>query len=585
MRQLSRSRTTRVVTVAAAVIPAAFIALLILKYSVNIPQWDEWAGVTFLDKLNAGTLSLSDLFQQQNEYRQFFPNLIFAFLGNATNFDVRYHMALSFLLACLVSFNIYRLGNLTLNTVSGRVWAYLAANLTIFSPVQYENWLQGQQLIYFFPIACLTTSLVIACSRLSIATKYLICGGLSSISTFSSVNGILCWLLVLPVLLWWNRKPLTAHGWIVAWMAGFLLCGVVYMYGFRHPDRQSLFYIFANPAAAAAYLLSLLGRPLAVHRVWISMTVGACLIVLSVWILLRLKSRPDREYARAQSVWLVLGGYSILTALMIGFGRSSTGLEQSLAPRYTTFTLYLVVALVYLFTMAAEQKKNATVFPPKAILNWAPSIAFIVILAQMPLYFLGVRSMSIYRRTSLQAKACLLLVNVLDDPCITEKVFTDVAVFGPLVNAADRLSLVRPPLLKSADIDQISESRDPLAPAGNLFAELTKAGPHEYVATGWAVNPETGEAPAAVLLAYDRAQSDEVIFAVAFPETATPLFELLRHRSLSAPNWQKRFRWTGAHAGTMRITAWGFDAESRKAYRLMGEHIIQNADSHNVQQK
>lgn len=141
--KLQLQRLQGAVTVAALVIPAAFVGFLILKYSVNLPQWDEWAGVTFLYKLNEGTLSFSDLFHQQNEYRQFFPNLVFVFLGRLTKFDVRYHMGVSLLLACLVSFNVYRLGKLTLDRESDRLWAYLAANVLIFSPVQHENWLQG----------------------------------------------------------------------------------------------------------------------------------------------------------------------------------------------------------------------------------------------------------------------------------------------------------------------------------------------------------------------------------------------------------------------------------------------------------
>ena len=129
-RQLQRLQG--VVPVAALVIPAAFVGFLILKYSVNLPQWDEWTGVTFLHKLNEGSLSLSDLFRQQNEYRQFFPNLVFVFLGRLTRFDVRYHMGVSLLLACITSFNIYRLGKLTLDRDSDRLWAYVAANLLIF---------------------------------------------------------------------------------------------------------------------------------------------------------------------------------------------------------------------------------------------------------------------------------------------------------------------------------------------------------------------------------------------------------------------------------------------------------------------
>ena len=32
--------------VAALVIPAAFVGFLILTYSVDLPQWDEWVGAT-----------------------------------------------------------------------------------------------------------------------------------------------------------------------------------------------------------------------------------------------------------------------------------------------------------------------------------------------------------------------------------------------------------------------------------------------------------------------------------------------------------------------------------------------------------
>ena len=42
-------------------------------------------GRDFLHKLNEGTLSFADLFRQHNEYRQFFPNLVFVFPGAADN--------------------------------------------------------------------------------------------------------------------------------------------------------------------------------------------------------------------------------------------------------------------------------------------------------------------------------------------------------------------------------------------------------------------------------------------------------------------------------------------------------------------
>lgn len=144
-----------------AVLPAMYVGLSILRYGVDGPLWDEWLIGGYLDKFAQGTLSFADLFQQQNEYRQFFPNLIFVALGWLTSWDVRSWMVMSFLLAGLISFNIYRLGRWSLVETPWRVgWTYLIANLIIFSPAQYENWLQGQQLVYFLPIACFTTSLL-----------------------------------------------------------------------------------------------------------------------------------------------------------------------------------------------------------------------------------------------------------------------------------------------------------------------------------------------------------------------------------------------------------------------------------------
>src|SRR5205809_658846 len=96
-----------------ALLPAGLIALLIWSYSVDVPQWEDWIMVPFFQKFASGTLLLRDLFAQQNEYRQFFPNLLFLGLGWVTKWDLRYEMLVSLLLACLISTNIYQLSRRT----------------------------------------------------------------------------------------------------------------------------------------------------------------------------------------------------------------------------------------------------------------------------------------------------------------------------------------------------------------------------------------------------------------------------------------------------------------------------------------
>ncbi|NJM28325.1 MAG: hypothetical protein HC856_09140 [Pseudanabaena sp. RU_4_16] len=101
---------------ALAILPACFLGLLIVKYSVNVPFQDQWAIARLLPKWLEGTLSFGDLIAQHNESRKFFPRLIFLALAQFTHWDVRYEMLISFLLACIVAVNLYRLSHLTVGS-------------------------------------------------------------------------------------------------------------------------------------------------------------------------------------------------------------------------------------------------------------------------------------------------------------------------------------------------------------------------------------------------------------------------------------------------------------------------------------
>src|SRR5262245_50679210 len=101
-------------------LPAGLLAWTILAYGVNVPFWDQWVVGGLVVQAFDGTLSLRDLVAQQNESRLVFPRLLFLGLAYLTGYDVRYEMWGSFCLACLVVYNVYRLGQLTLGGPRGR---------------------------------------------------------------------------------------------------------------------------------------------------------------------------------------------------------------------------------------------------------------------------------------------------------------------------------------------------------------------------------------------------------------------------------------------------------------------------------
>src|SRR5574341_1119713 len=146
------------------IIPACLLSILIFKFSVNVPFWDQWWFSEMYAKFSNDDLSFEYLISQANEHRLFFPRLIFLALAFLTHWDVRFEILVTFILACVISMNIYRLGKLARFHDNLRMALFLISNLLIFSPVQFENWLMGMQLALFIPIACITSCAVITLS-------------------------------------------------------------------------------------------------------------------------------------------------------------------------------------------------------------------------------------------------------------------------------------------------------------------------------------------------------------------------------------------------------------------------------------
>jgi hypothetical protein len=259
----------------------------------------------------------------------------------------------------------------------------------------------------------------------------------------------------------------------------------------------------------------------------------------------------------------MLGAYSILTAILITLGRVRFGVGQSLSWRYTTFTLYLGLALVYLFAMERRKATGKSNFLRSTILRRLPIAALVILVTQLPIYLFAERSASAARQTQLQVKTCVLLSNVVDDRCLTDQGYPTPEVFRRFANQADGLGFLRPPLIKSRSARNIAFSDVSASGPDNSFVEVTGPVNEEYAAAGRAIFPRTGQPPDAVLLAYDDGQSNEIIFAVAFPKIQRSLRAALFGEDFDA-NWRGKFDARNLPAGPVRLTAWGFDAESGK---------------------
>jgi hypothetical protein len=576
------STARQAILVGLVMLPIGLAALFIAAYSVDVPYFDQWDTARLFVHLAEGSLSFTHLFAQQIEFRQFFPHLLFLALGTITRWNVRYEMLVSLLLACLVSFNIYRISRVTITGAEKRLWLLVGTNLLIFSPVQYETWLLGIQVVYLAPIACLTTCLSIVYTSLSLKAKVMIGALLSIVSTFSSANGVLCWVLVLPVLLvvcdW--RKPFIPF-LIAGWVALCLLSVSFYLYGYRTPEwhpgpTESL----GHPARALAYLAAFLGAPLApgsgIPQLVTAILIGTLASIFFAGACAYLWVRfGDRSLRRRMIVFIMIGAYSLGTGLMVTPARLWLGIPQALSPRYSTFSLYLLVSLIYLAPIVLEHARANGYLPHRV--RTAP-LASAVVAALLLVHALtathGMLRALAFRAHQRYFKACLLFVNVLRSPA-PAALIPGQGDLRALANALNRLGYLRPSLMDGKSVEEIATSSQDARSAG-AFENLYKTPDGRFIASGWAVLPEGREPAHAVLLTHRDGSGGSRVFAIA-PMEGVPdgLVPALRQHAHNRTRWAHTFAQRAMLTDDpIQVDAWAFDTESGKAFKLTGTHVV-----------
>ncbi len=555
--------------VCAALASVCAPAWLILRYGVDVPYSDQWSIAHFFEKYARGTLTLSDLYAQQNEYRQFFPHLLFVALGRLTNWDVRYEMFASLLLACFVAYGVWRLGARTFNDPVRRGILFLLASLLNFSAIQYDNWLFGVQVVYFVPIACVVAGLLFAYSeRTGTALAVVACACLSLVSTFSAANGLVAWLVLPPALLAARAGArASARRWLTMWGAGLALCVAVYFKDYQRVDwHPGTSQALGQPLDMLAYFVAYLGGPLAAgrHPLVVALAVGAGALTLYVAACAYLfRHREDGTLVRRAMPWLMLGAYSLVTGGLIAVGRVSFGVAHATTTRYAAFSLYLLVALVYLLPCVVEdaaRRRYLTAGRLALLKRVGAAAAALLVLAHVVIFVLVVRhSASNWRRKLLREKACLLFIKVApDERCLTEsRFYLDMRVLRERAESLDRMGYLRPPLVRDGRVSALA-ARGTCAD-GNL--KLSPAEGGALIAEGTARVPRRGGEPAdAVVLA--RGPTDE-------EQTAFALAEVGAGGARDDPRWRRTFSPAASPAAPgMAVTAWAFDAEEGKAYRL-----------------
>lgn len=554
-----------------SLIPIVALAALIHAFAVNVPFWDEWILSDVLIKYREGTLGWDDIFRQHNESRKIFPKLFMLAIADFAHGDVRVMMWTSFLFVCAIAaclFILERKSGLQWSGVQGP--AFALTMLVLFSPVQWENWLWGIQMIVFVPFLCIVASLVLFQSRSKVAVKVLLAMGLSTFATFSFANGLLCWMLLFPALLLLlkNEERRLAKGLAVTWIAGFALNVLVYFWGYEKPgEHPSLGFFLLHPLESCLYFLNFLGAPfcfgLPVLRFEAAFLSAA--LLLPAFILLggvTLKQPIIRE----QSVpWIVIGFYAIACDLLCVVGRSGFHFQQASALRYTTFSLTLAIAVIHLAAIAwtnTDILKRSGPATRRCLLSIPILLTGLLVLSSLN----GAWQMAYLKQQRRHMKAMLIFAGILPQKPLTHFL---AASLPDLIRRADKLGrfgLLHPKMLESPRVPS------PQADVRGELTDLRQEPTGKYTASIWAQTPH-GKVADMVVLSWEGPKQEPYFFKLATPGYS------MRPRTPWAPlpeskQWSCQFLPAELPPGVLQIRAWAVDADTGGFFPLQGSFEV-----------
>lgn len=580
---LNKNKAMAVTMLFPALCPAFILIYFIYIYSVNVPYIDDWMVGFILNKSANNQLSISDFFSQRSDSRIFFPQLVFYFLALLTNWDIKFQLLFTFVLASTISFNIYIITRLTSNLKQSHVIILITlANMMIFGLTQGEIWLWGSSGILYFPIVFLTASLAVCYSSCSLNSKFFFTILFSAISTFSYANGLFSWLLILPALIINIRKDNRyPKKWIPFYFACMVSCIILYFwnYKFSNTTTNSLInYLLSNPLDAFCILLTYLGLSagslLKLSEIkfigLIYLTIFSCCVIYII-------SRKNKnELFRLSLPWITIALYSLISGALITFGRGKFGIEHVNKFRYYAFSSYFPVALVFLITCVCRdflrQHKKLTLYTWATILLL--TISFISFHLVSSAY--GVREMQTNRHNRLGVRAYLAFINILPKHNFYFKHPLIVGLYNKvseILPSIQKAGLWKLPVMENRNLKPICATEPhPKAYLGR-FQGIRKKSNHDPEAFGTTAPPPSGrqDFADAVFLSYKDSKGDPILLNYTIPsfETFSNIDDNdAKSNHINDKEWRISFSNEDLPQGPVEITAWAYDALSGKAYPL-----------------
>lgn len=591
-------------TLLVLLVPFFTACWLVHLYAVDTPFNDDFTFAEDWVKYKNHTLEFGDLFTAHMEHRVAVPRMISLGLHMVFGPDLRWQNFTTLLLMLGTAWNLLVLWQRTIGTSLRASWLpLLLMSSVFFCAIQWQALLWPIMFEVFVPIFGFTLALRLWMSSLNHWWALGISAVCALAGTLSFGNGVLAWVL-LPIIMLVAREGLekrTRWALLAAWMIFTGITLGLYLHNFRnaappqfaygqghdetvgHDLKFFLMHLDKALSFASALLGCHLSRGLHLQNIRAAEVIGGISLGLFTLSLAYLwKNRRDSLLIRSVTPWVLLGMFSIGTALLITMGRLWLTRSNALAVtgRYVSHPIPLTIALIALLFILG--RRLVAQHPSLRTMGTVAGGAFLFLICAEWIY--GARMMELWSQTRLQGKSLLLFAKVMPSDDYLASVAGEGEYAGRIIKEMAETGSLRTRLLRNLDLKQFRISKITLSSKQASFAGLRRYNDGDFVAEGF--SELSGKRPAdLVIFTYHTKPGEYKMFAIGALTTLPRYIQDTTYRDhefmATLPlNAQFTSRWDG-HVSVIKvppekldIDAWALDVEKMTVYRILDDRIV-----------
>ncbi|NEQ36587.1 MAG: YfhO family protein [Okeania sp. SIO3I5] len=595
---------TRILLPTLYIFPVLLLLWFLANFIVNVPYWDQWRLTPIFERVAEGNATFFDFFTVHGHHRILIPKLIITALAFATKWNTQAEIICSVIFVIITFFAICKIAEIQFQNQNKNILhiANILSCLLLFSLVQHQNWLWGFTLFWFLTNLCLIMAvyLIHALENLSAKTRIFLAAIFSLIGSFTLIQGLLSWLVLIPSILSIEGKDKQKISRLSIWIFLFILSCLIYAINFN-PIREPKPFLFTEqPFLIINYFLAVLGLPLVRLPIPAILT---GLILLSSFLFfiyyflkkswfkaenqelgirsllgkkmnwqwqfrIKIFSITDSPF-KATIPWLTIGTFSLISALSISVGRAEYGIENAMiSSRYTTTSILLIISLIYLLALfVQEQQKYLSIYKILAVaMTGIMMINSVYVIRNVKLSFPYMES----------RKECLEIINYLAD---SEFIKTSPDSCLVLMNGKTWLVRQGAEIMEKLGwrefpqnlefIKQPKQNYGYLDNPQTITKPLILKGDETLSLGGWAIRADRKKQPNLVLLSSGE---NEYFFANAIVNLeSNDIAKILKSKLYSRARWKVKFSAKSLPVGETVIKAWVYNSDKQEFVKLNDE--------------